>query len=104
MDTASPTSAPVFKFGPAAGFHTELKERVEEYFVRTGRSQHGGVRLGLKAVIITVWLTASYCLLVFGAETWSQTALLALSLSLAMAAVGFNIQHDKNHESFSKYR
>ena len=104
MDAECSVSAPVFKFGPAAGFQAELKKRVQEYFIRAGRSQHGGFRLGLKAIIITVWLTASYCLLVFGAETWWQTAVLALSLSLAMAAVGFNIQHDGNHESFSKYR
>jgi linoleoyl-CoA desaturase len=104
MDAASSTSAPVFKFGPAAGFQAELKKRVEEYFVRTGRSQHGGFRLGLKAIIITAWLIASYSLLVFGAQTWWQAALLALSLGLAMAAVGFNIQHDGNHGSFSEYR
>ncbi len=104
MDAVNSSAAPVFKFGPAAGFHAELKRRVEEYFVRTGRSQYGGFWLGLKAIIITVWLTASYCLLVFGSETWWQTALLALSLGLAMAAVGFNIQHDGNHGSFSEYR
>jgi linoleoyl-CoA desaturase len=104
MDAANSTLAPVFRFGPAAGFHAELKNRVEEYFVRTGGSQHGGFRLGLKAIIITIWLAASYCLLVFGAETWWQAALLALSLGLAMAAVGFNIQHDGNHGSFSRYR
>jgi len=104
MEAVNATLAPVFKFGPATGFKAELKRQVEEYFVRSGRSAHGGLRLGLKALFITAWLTVSYCLLVFSAESWWQAALLALSLGLAMAAVGFNIQHDGNHGSFSEYR
>jgi linoleoyl-CoA desaturase len=103
MATANPILAPVYKFGPATGFHAELKRRVDEHFDRTGQSVHGGARLGLKTAIIAAWLAASYYYLVFGAETWWQVSLSALSLGLAIAAVGFNIQHDGNHGSFSDH-
>ncbi len=94
--------APVFKFGGAGAFHAELKDKVEAYFARLGRSPRGGARIAVKAVLILAWFAASWTLLVFAATTWWQGVLLAFSLALAMAAIGFNIQHDGNHGSFSE--
>jgi len=98
------TSAPVFKVRAGSRLPCGAEKRVEEYFVRTGRSHHGGIRLGLKAIIITGLAHRLVLSLVFGAETWWQTALLALSLSFAMALSAFNIQHDGNARIFLRYR
>ena len=39
------------KFAPASGnFHLDLKKRIQEYFVQTGKSTTGGSKLFLKAV------------------------------------------------------
>ena len=102
MEASRAPVAPIFKFGPQVGFHAELKRRVGDYFTESGRLLHGGPQLALKSFIIMAWLGASYCLLVFRAETWWQAVPLAASLGFAMAAVGFNIQHDGNHGSFSE--
>ena len=47
-------------------------------------------------------MSASYYGLVFRAADALQGGLCAVSLGLAVAGVGFNIQHDGNHGSFSK--
>ena len=57
----------------------------------------------LKTAIILTWLLATYIGLVFFAATWWQMGLCCVSLGFAMAAVGFNIQHDGGHGSYSKY-
>jgi linoleoyl-CoA desaturase len=56
----------------------------------------------LKGAIIFGWLVLSYALLVFLAGTWWLALASAISLGLAMAAVGFNIQHDAGHQAYSR--
>jgi linoleoyl-CoA desaturase len=51
-----------------------------------------------------LWFGASYGLLVFAAATWWQGVLLACSLALATAGIGFSVQHDANHRAYSKRR
>ncbi len=55
-----------------------------------------------KAAVLLAWFGCSYYLLVFRASTWWQGVLAAISLGLAAAGIGFNIQHDGNHGSFSR--
>lgn len=92
------------KFGPNDGFHHALRQRVQKYFEETGKHPRDNPRMYVKTALILVWLAASYALLVFGATTWWQALPLALSLGLAMSAVGFNIQHDGNHGAYSERR
>lgn len=82
------------KFGPVDGFHHELQKRVAEYFQSTGRRPRDCTRMYLKTAIILGWLAASYGLLLLGAGTWWLALPIVISLGLAMAACGFNIQHD----------
>jgi linoleoyl-CoA desaturase len=56
-------------------------------------------RLHVKAVIIAVWYLASFAGVVLASD-WIEELIAAASLSLAFAAVGFNIQHDANHNAF----
>ena len=56
----------------------------------------------LKSAVLLTWMAASYYLLVFRASGALEGGLYSISLALAMAGVGFNIQHDGNHGSFAK--
>jgi linoleoyl-CoA desaturase len=99
-----PNAGAAFTFASSSGYYAELKARVEEHFARLGRSPYGGARLLLKAAVVLAWTVLSYALLVFAASTWWQAVLLALSLALAIAAIGFNIQHDGGHGAVSEHR
>lgn len=85
-----------------AGFQAELRRRVDAHFRATGRSQTGGWRIALKAAIVLAWLATAYAVLVFAVGTWWQAVPVAVLLAFAMAAVGFNIQHDGGHGAFSR--
>src|SRR5579884_3366967 len=93
-EPAPPTAATGdLKFGTSDGFQGALRRRVAEYFRSTGRRPRDCPHMYLKTAIIFAWFAASYGLLVFLAGTWWLAVPLVISLGLAMAAVGFNIQH-----------
>jgi linoleoyl-CoA desaturase len=90
-------------FAADRGFHGEVKRRVLGYFEQTGLSPRDGPRMYLKTAVLLLWFAASYLLLVFAAATWWQAGLLSFSLALAMAGIGFGIQHDANHGAYSNH-
>jgi linoleoyl-CoA desaturase len=90
-------------FAPDTGFHREVKRRVLAYFERTGLSQRDSPRMYVKTAVLLVWFAVSYALLVFVAASFWQGALLSVSLALAMAGIGFSIQHDANHGAYSAH-
>ncbi|MDK2971177.1 MAG: linoleoyl-CoA desaturase [Candidatus Sumerlaeota bacterium] len=95
------SKSPRVRFEPTKGFQHELKSRVEEYFAATGKTPRGSTAIYRKAIVILAWLAGSYAALVFlPLPLWGSIAA-ALSLGLATAAVGFNIQHDGGHRAFS---
>jgi linoleoyl-CoA desaturase len=55
----------------------------------------------LKTGIILTAFGGLYVLLVFAATAWWQAVPLALLLGLAMAEIGFNIEHDGGHHAYS---
>jgi linoleoyl-CoA desaturase len=79
-----------------------MESRVNLYFQQAGISKNGNFQMYLKAALLLGWLAASYYGLVFRAAGAWQGGLWAVSLALAVAGVGFNIQHDGNHGSFSR--
>src|SRR5205085_8657490 len=85
-------------------FQTEVRRRVDDYFRRTGRRQRDCPQMYLKTAGVFGWFLTSYGLLVFWAAAWWQALPLALSLGLAMAAIGFNVQHDGGHHAYSDRR
>ena len=92
------------KYNPDSDFYRQLKNRIDQYFITTGSSLRDVPQMYLKTVIILAWLSLSYVLLIFVANTWWQVALLAVSLGLAMAGIGFNVQHDGGHYAYSNRR
>lgn len=92
------------EFSGGGDFHAELKQRVRALLDEPGRARRGQVRIYVKSAVMIAWLAASWAGLVFGAQTWWQAGLLAVSLGLAMAGLAFNITHDANHGSYSPHR
>jgi linoleoyl-CoA desaturase len=90
------------KFGASDGFLRELRRRVDQYFQSAALKQRDCPQMYLKGAIIFSWLAVSYAVLVFLAGTWWLAMASAISLGLAMAAVGFNIQHDAGHQAYSR--
>lgn len=98
----SPVRRP--KFPADDGFQATLKSRVDGYFRQTGKSPRDCWQMYLKTTIILTWAAASYTLLVFFAEHWWQALPLVFSLAMAIAGIGFSIQHDGGHKAFSRFQ
>ena len=92
------------RYAPDAGFHAELRHRVRVYFERNGLDDRGSAAIYAKTAILAVWFVAAYILLVFAADRAWQAAVLAIVLGLAVAGIGFNVQHDGSHGSYSPHR
>lgn len=95
---------PVLKFAANGEFYLELRRRVDGYFRNSGERSRDCRQMYLKTACILGWTATSYLALLFLADTWWLALPAAISLGLAMAAVGFNIQHDGSHQSYSERR
>jgi linoleoyl-CoA desaturase len=76
---------------------------VAAYFEEKRLSQRDARSMYLKTAVLMAWLAGSYIWLVFWASSVWQAVPLAISLGLAMAGVGFNIQHDGGHGAYSRF-
>ena len=95
---ASRTDAPSGTDGAGGGFASELNERVDARLdPETMATAYR--RLHRKGAVVACWYAASY-LMILAASGWVTGIVACVSLGLAMAAVGFNIQHDANHNAF----
>jgi linoleoyl-CoA desaturase len=86
----------------STGFRTDLETRVAAYFDDNRLSRRDSPRMYMKTAALFAWLSASYVGLVFYAHAWWQALPLAAALGLAMAGIGFNVQHDGNHGAYSR--
>ncbi|MBZ5536748.1 MAG: acyl-CoA desaturase [Acidobacteriia bacterium] len=98
-----PDSDRNLKFGKDNSFQVEIRDRVEEYFRRTGRRQRDCPQMYLKTAILLACFAGFYVLLVVVARTWWQALPLAVLLGLSTAAIGFNVQHDGGHQAYSNF-
>ncbi|MEJ7912109.1 MAG: acyl-CoA desaturase [Chitinophagaceae bacterium] len=85
-------------------FHTELKRRINSYFVETGQSVTGNIKLYSKAIILFTAFLGLYIHLVFFTPVAVLAILECVLLGCVVAGIGFNIMHDGAHGSFSKYK
>lgn len=88
---------------PKTSFARHLEDRVNQYFDATGQGRRDSARMYLKTSVMLVWLASSYLALVLVVRTPWEAVLGALSLGLAMAGVGFNVQHDGGHGAYSEH-
>src|SRR5687768_6184390 len=82
-------------------FLKELRARVDAYFERTGKKKRDVPQMYFKTATILLWFFAAYFLLLFVASSWFTIVPLAVLMGLAIAAIGFNIQHDAGHKAYS---
>jgi linoleoyl-CoA desaturase len=94
-------SLPKLKFNGSDRFLRELRRRVDAYFERTGRSRRDCPQMYFKTASILAWFASAYVLLVFFVHVWWLAVPLAVVLGVALAAIGFNIQHDGGHKAYS---
>ena len=89
---------------PQESFHVVLKNRINEYFEKSGKSASGNGQLYTKAVILLLAFSFLYIHLVFFTPGVVWAVLECILLGIAVAGIGFNIMHDGAHGSFSKHK
>ncbi len=82
-------------------FYTTLKQRVEQYFSKTGKSKFGGSGIILKALIMFSLYIAPFVLILTLNAPWWLYLIFALVIGVAKAGIGFCVMHDSIHGTFS---
>lgn len=90
-------------FGRDNSFHIELRRRVDDYFRQSGRPERDCPQMYLKSAIMISIFVALYLCLALVVATWWQALPVAVLLGLSMATIGFNIEHDGSHHSYSNH-
>ncbi|MGB7160764.1 MAG: acyl-CoA desaturase [Tepidisphaeraceae bacterium] len=99
--SAPASQIPKLKFNGSDRFIRELRRRVDAYFEQTGHSRRDCPQMYFKTATILAWFFGAYALLLFVATSWWMAIPLAVVMGVAMAAVGFNVQHDAGHKAYS---
>jgi linoleoyl-CoA desaturase len=81
--------------------HTELKQRIQEYFEQAKVKSTGNIKLYSKAIILGLAFVALYTHLVFFTPIAVVAILECALLGVVVSSIGFNIMHDGGHGSFS---
>src|SRR5215217_3666052 len=95
---ADPHLSPKLKFTGSDRFVRELRRRVDAYFETTGRKRRDCPTMYFKTATILAWFFGAYLALLLWATSLWAIIPLAVVLGLAIAAIGFNIQHDAGHK------
>jgi linoleoyl-CoA desaturase len=85
-------------------FQADVRRRVDTYFSDQGLSKHDAPAMYVKTAVILAVFSLSYALLVFWASTLWEGIPLTMLLGLAAAGIGFNIEHDGGHRSYSRHQ
>src|SRR5438067_7503559 len=99
MTVPSHTAQPQqpLKFNGSDRFIRELRRRVDAYFEKTGRRKRDCAQMYFKTATVLAWFASAWVLLVFVTMPWWLVLPLAVILGVAVAAIGFNVQHDAGH-------
>ncbi len=89
------------KFNSGDRFILELRRRVDAYFEQTGKPRRDCPQMYFKTATILAWFFGAYFILLFAVHSAWLIVPLAAILGLALAAIGFNIQHDGGHRAYS---
>jgi linoleoyl-CoA desaturase len=94
-------STRALKFSGDNAFYVELKKRVAERLLATGRRERDCPEMFTKTAIILAAFAAAYVALVFVAAAWWQAVPLAIVVAFCVVAIGFNVMHDASHDAYS---
>lgn len=92
-----------YTFAKHTSFKEVLDSRVRSYLDSRNITGRDSPFMYFKIVLFLVWTIASYFMLLTLPGGLVSAAVLSLSLALALVGVGFNIQHDGNHEAISRH-
>ena len=92
------------KFNTDAGFHAELRRRVDEYFRQDGRRPRDNWGMYLKTGILLTSFVALYLSLLLVVNAWWQAIPVAMLLGVVTAGIGFNVMHDGGHHGYSRHK
>lgn len=84
--------------------HTDLKNRVQEYFSSNNIKQTGGSKIMTKAIILVGLFALLYLHLMIAKPVWWLALIECALLGVIVASIGFNVMHDGGHGSFSEKR
>lgn len=90
------------RFLRSSTFHTELKQKIKNYFDSRQISQTGNLALYAKATFFILSYIGVYVWLLAFTPIWPVALLACIVLGGLAAAIGFNIMHDGAHGSFSR--
>ncbi|MEO6404662.1 MAG: acyl-CoA desaturase [Ferruginibacter sp.] len=82
-------------------FYTSLKASVDKYFETKKINKTGDWRLYSKSIILIIAGLTSYFALMFLPMPVLVAVAITLFLGFVLACIGFSIQHDANHGSYS---
>jgi len=98
-------TVPIPKFpGTRNSLHSELKQRVHQYFEENDIKQTGNAALYFKAVLLTAAFAALYIHLIFFTPQWYISIPECILFGMLISAIGFNVMHDGSHGSFSEHK
>lgn len=89
------------KFTVSDRFLQTLRHHVDGYFESTGRRKRDCTGMYFKTGTILLWFFGAYFSLLFLVHAWWLVVPVAIIMGLAVAAIGFNIQHDGAHKAYS---
>ncbi len=81
--------------------HTELRNRIQQYFDNNGIKPTGNIKLYTKAVVLGLSIVGVYTHLVFFTPVIWVAIIECVLMGLIIASLGFNVMHDGGHGSFS---
>ncbi len=102
--TGKTSDSSAFKFTSGGAFRRDVDRRVNELLADERLVRRAYWLLWGKAVLVLVWVAASYGLLVFVASGAVEALVASVSLGFAAAGIGFTIMHDANHGAFAPSR
>ena len=92
---------PKLKFAAGDRFLRELRGRVDAYFERTGKRRRDCPSMYAKTGVMMTWFFGTYVLLLTLPHHWWIVLPLAVLQGMAVACIGFNVQHDGGHKAYS---
>ena len=95
--------APKFLQGKGV-FHSDLKDRVNQYFIDMKKPSTGTASLFFKGVLFFTCYIFLYVHLVFFHPVLWLAIPECILIGLLTAAIGFNVMHDGGHGSYSKHK
>jgi linoleoyl-CoA desaturase len=85
------------------GFRKTLNQRIDAYMREHNLKPHDVPAMYVKTAVVMAWWLVTYLLLLLGGFPPLLEAVLCVVWALAIASIGFNVMHDANHSSYSRY-